>query len=190
MMKRALRNNNKLYFTPSGKSQERLSVIEVHVRQGLMFMLYMIGALPRRLRALHNNNKPNFSPSGKSQERLNLIDRSTRLITFTLYMIGPLPMRMRALPQSFWQEPKNIQNSSMSTEGTLESLPPLFHNANNTSYDVSNVRPVTPPEEKHLPRPPKEPKLVISSPPEQLLTKLFETVEEDKTKKFVIRRGR
>lgn len=102
---------------------------------------------------------------------------------------GPLPMRMRALPQSFWQEPKDIQNSSMSTEGTLSSLPPLFHNANNTSYDVSKVRPVTPPEEKYLPRPPKEPKLVITSPQEQLL-KLFETVEEDKTKKFVIRRGR
>ncbi|CAH3036398.1 uncharacterized protein [Pocillopora verrucosa] len=102
---------------------------------------------------------------------------------------GPLPMRMRALPQSFWQEPKNIQNSSLSTEGTLSSLPPLFHNANNTSYDVSKVRPVTPPEEKYLPRPPKEPKLVITSPQEQLL-KLFETVEEDKTKKFVIRRGR
>lgn len=102
---------------------------------------------------------------------------------------GPLPMRMRALPQSFWQEPKNIQNSSMSTEGSLQTLPPLFYNANNTSDDVSKLRPVTPPEEKHLPRPPKEPKLVISSPQEQLL-KLFETVEEDKTKKFVIKRGR
>ena len=110
-------------------------------------------------------------------------------LTFILCAAGPLPMRMRALPQSFWQEPKDIQNSSMSTEGSLQTLPPLFHNANNTSYDVSKVRPVTPPEEKNLPRPPKEPKLVITSPPEQLL-KLFETVEEDKTKKFVIRRGR
>lgn len=110
-------------------------------------------------------------------------------LKLVLFMTGPLPMRMRALPQSFWQEPKDIQNSSMSTEGSLQTLPPLFYNANNTSDDVSKLRPVTPPEEKNLPRPPKEPKLVITSPPEQLL-KLFETVEEDKTKKFVIRRGR
>ena len=121
---------------------------------------------------------------------LNIMSQQPNLHSFIhLHIAGPLPMRMRALPQSFWQEPKDIQNSSLSTEGTLQTLPPLFHNANNTSYDVSKVRPVTPPEEKLLPRPPKEPKLVYTSPQEQLL-KLFETVEEDKTKKFVIRRGR
>ena len=97
-------------------------------------------------------------------------------------------MRLRALPQSFWQEPNTIDNSTMSM-GNAVKLPALFHNENNTGDDVLSMRPVTPPEEKNRPRPSKQPKLVITSPPEQL-QKLFETVEEDRTKKYVVRRGR
>lgn len=100
-------------------------------------------------------------------------------------------MRMRALPQSFFHEPHEIQTSSLSSGSTLPALPSLFHNANNTGYDVSNLRPVTPPEDKLKPRPPKERKVSYATgTSEDLLFKLFETVEEDKTKKFVIKRGR
>jgi len=107
------------------------------------------------------------------------------------YLSDPLPMRMRALPQSFFHEPHEIQTSSLSSGSTLPALPPLFYNGNNTGDDVSNLRPVTPPEEKLKPRPPKERKVsYVSSTSDDLLCKLFETVEEDKTKKFVIRRGR
>lgn len=96
-------------------------------------------------------------------------------------------MRMRALPQSFFHEPHGIKTSALSSGSTLSALPPLIHNG----YDVSSLRPVTPPEEKLKPRPPKERKVsYISSTSEDLLYKLFEPVEEDKTKKFVIKRGR
>ena len=81
-----------------------------------------------------------------------------------------------------------MDNSTMST-GNSVRLPALFHNENNTGDDVFSMRPVTPPEEKNRPRPSNQPQLVITSPPEQLF-KLFETVEEDKTKKFVVKRGR
>ena len=82
-----------------------------------------------------------------------------------------------------------MSTSSMSSGSTFPNPLPLFQNDNNNSEVVMGIRPLTPPEEK--PRPPKEPKLKFTAPPNtDLLLKLFETVEEDKTKKFVVRRGR
>jgi len=102
----------------------------------------------------------------------------------------PLPMRKRALPQSFFQEPKSMTTSSLAGSAGLHSLPPLFSDGN-PNDDLTKTRPVTPPEERSAPRPPRPPKYVIKGPPNtELLFSLFESVEPNHTKKYVVKRGR
>lgn len=55
----------------------------------------------------------------------------------------PLPMRMRALPQSFWQQPNRPHNVSPATIYAV--LPPLV---TRDGEDVTDLRPMTPPEEE------------------------------------------
>ncbi|XP_013416853.1 uncharacterized protein LOC106178273 [Lingula anatina] len=99
----------------------------------------------------------------------------------------PLPMRMRALPQSFFQQPNVPHN--VSPGAAYPVLPPLM----NRDSDVTEVRPVTPPEEKEkknkAPKPPER-KITLGNP--DLLFKLFEGYGDEKKKggTSIIKRGR
>lgn len=94
-------------------------------------------------------------------------------------------MRQRALPQSFWQEPKS---SVTQRQPLVSALPPLFIHDSNEA-DLSRTRPVTPPEEKSLPRPKKLQRITYGDP--ELLFRLFDGTE-DQNKKIIpcTKRGR
>ncbi|CAH1775412.1 unnamed protein product [Owenia fusiformis] len=101
----------------------------------------------------------------------------------------PLPMRMRALPQSFWNEPNRTLNESPANQVSSHVLPPLMKfDGKNPSEDIMDVRPVTPPEEKEpkpkkpAPRPERSERTQATANTD-LLFKLFDCVEEKKTKK-------
>ncbi|XP_045162732.1 uncharacterized protein LOC123527390 [Mercenaria mercenaria] len=90
----------------------------------------------------------------------------------------PLPMRLRALPQSFWKQPNNP--ASLSPGNMFSSLPPLSYTKDE---DVSEVRPITPPEDreknkKHTKAP--ERKVIVTGDTDLLLKHLFADVLEEK----------
>jgi hypothetical protein len=117
----------------------------------------------------------------------------------TKHTRDPMPMRMRSLPQSFWQQPNLPQSVSPAT--VYPVLPPLI---SKEGHDVSDLRPVTPPEERqeredrekekqkeekysyatnevrHYNR--RQPERTITVTNTDLLTKLFEVVEKDPLK--------
>lgn len=106
---------------------------------------------------------------------------------------GPVPMKLRALPESFWKEPATIQTSQL-VGSSYAVLPPLF-SAEAKNSDVTNIRPVTPPDDKknsprHSPRSKK--KIVVASNADtELLFSLFDHLESNKIdEKLIVRRGR
>ncbi|KAK3105020.1 hypothetical protein FSP39_015310 [Pinctada imbricata] len=104
----------------------------------------------------------------------------------------PVPMRLRALPQSFWKQP-NIPNP-VSPANILPSLPPL--GSKDTSEDITDVRPITPPEERERrntkPPPTRQPerKVIVTGDTDLLLKHLFDRVVDDKKAPPQIKRGR
>ncbi|XP_064642546.1 uncharacterized protein LOC135496905 [Lineus longissimus] len=82
----------------------------------------------------------------------------------------PLPMRLRALPQSFWQQPNKPQVCSPAS--VFPSLPPLCKD------DVTEIRPVTPPEDKEKIKQRPKPERKVTAANTDLLFKLFEGIGE------------
>ncbi|XP_066296848.1 uncharacterized protein [Branchiostoma lanceolatum] len=87
-----------------------------------------------------------------------------------------VPMRLRALPQSFWQQPNNMNNNS---PGSLYPvLPPVVNK------EVAEIRPVTPPEERTetdvQERTVRKDEEVMVTKPEKTVEKV--TIKDDKEK--------
>ncbi|CAH1240179.1 Hypp5946 [Branchiostoma lanceolatum] len=87
-----------------------------------------------------------------------------------------VPMRLRALPQSFWQQPNNMNNNS---PGSLYPvLPPVVNK------EVAEIRPVTPPEERTetdvQERTVRKDEDVVVTKPEKTVEKV--TIKDDKEK--------
>ncbi|KAI0237036.1 hypothetical protein LSAT2_012482 [Lamellibrachia satsuma] len=97
----------------------------------------------------------------------------------------PLPMRMRALPQSFWQQP-NVADS-VPPSSTYPILPPLY--SKDSGEDVTDIRPITPPEEKERNKLRVVPERMVTLANTELLLKLFDGVEGRKTN-CRLKRGR
>lgn len=88
----------------------------------------------------------------------------------------PLPMRLRALPQSFWKQPNNP--IAISPGNIFSSLPPL---SSTKDDDVSDIRPITPPEErKKNEKKAPERKLIVTGDTDFLFKRLFADVMEEK----------
>lgn len=89
----------------------------------------------------------------------------------------PLPMKLRALPQSFWKQPNNPP--TLSPGNLFSSLPPL---SSMKDDDVTDVRPITPPEDKEKSKRTSKPerKLIITQDTDLFLKQLFANVMEEK----------
>ena len=100
-------------------------------------------------------------------------------------------MCKRALPESFWQEPSTIQTNSFHGN-TYSVLPPLFSSENNNTEDMSEIRPVTPPEERLLnkEREKKSSRYMTAPPDTELLNSLFYKFEKHVDERLIVRRGR
>ncbi|XP_071945950.1 uncharacterized protein [Antedon mediterranea] len=146
-----------------------------------------------RLQSLsaNDNNNNAHTASSLSKEEIKK-DGSNRQIK---QKREPMPMRRRALPQSFWQQPNNPTMLPPGSNYTV--LPPLWKHEK-TNEDLSEVRPVTPPEErekkpeemkelKHSRCPIKTIKTTVANT--DLLFRLFDVVEVEK-KPATIKRGR
>ncbi|XP_078695954.1 uncharacterized protein LOC144924524 isoform X1 [Branchiostoma floridae x Branchiostoma belcheri] len=102
-----------------------------------------------------------------------------------------VPMRLRALPQSFWQQPNNMNNNS---PGSLYPvLPPVVNKEVSDEYlgqvvsVPTEIRPVTPPEERtetdaqeKISR--KEEEVVVTKP-EKTVEKVAVKEDKEKTEK-------
>lgn len=104
-----------------------------------------------------------------------------------------MPMKLRSLPESFWKEPTTINTSSLA-RNNYTVLPPLFSSENQSTDEVMNVRPITPPDQKgkspsNSPRHKK--KWVIKGEPDaELLFSLFGHLEEKVDERLIVKRGR
>ncbi|XP_033122490.1 uncharacterized protein LOC117121396 [Anneissia japonica] len=108
----------------------------------------------------------------------------------------PMPMRRRALPQSFWQQPNSP--ASLPPGSTYTVLPPLWKHEK-TNEDLSEVRPVTPPDErdknsdeKKEPKQSRRPIRTIrtTAANTDLLYSLFDVIDVEKKSSNIIKRGR
>ncbi|KAF0296047.1 hypothetical protein FJT64_006511 [Amphibalanus amphitrite] len=97
------------------------------------------------------------------------------------YKREPLPMKLRALPQSFWQQP----NTNI-TAPSSAALPPLVTTARD-SQDLSDVRPITPPD-----RSDRERTRSLTVGNTDLLFSLFDGVDRSVQRRRVaiVKRGR
>lgn len=88
----------------------------------------------------------------------------------------PLPMRLRALPQSFWKQPNNP--TAISPGNIFSSLPPL---SSTKDEDVTDIRPITPPEErKKNEKKVPERKVIVTGDTDFLFKRLFSDVMDEK----------
>ncbi|XP_035696567.1 uncharacterized protein LOC118429997 isoform X1 [Branchiostoma floridae] len=101
-----------------------------------------------------------------------------------------VPMRLRALPQSFWQQPNNMNNNS---PGSLYPVLPPVVNKEVSDEDLGQVvsvpteiRPVTPPEERtetdvqEKERTVRKDEEIVPTKPEKTVEKV--TIKDDKEK--------
>ena len=105
-------------------------------------------------------------------------------------------MKLRAFPETFWNEPNSINDTTLT--GSCDTVfPPLFSGEANSKTNCDegiNVRPVTPQEKTSTsPRysPSNKKKWVMTSQPNlELLNSLFDHLERKYDDDMIVRRGR